>query len=208
MLHFRKLKHEQKVVACRWLARLPIGLCMVMSNKITISDHQKSFVFKQKGYLYNYLTRYLLERLTSACETAATREGMTGCSLKVVFSQRSGTNYQSMTEYLKLMRDGKEKMAPVRAINWRILDIDAIRVENHSRWAGLQIADIATSAFFAAVEPNAYGNYEPRYALELGRRLIRAGGVVLDSGVTPIPKLNKNPLDSEQRRFFEEIQKK
>jgi hypothetical protein len=136
------------------------------------------------------------------------KEEATSAFLKVIFSRRGGTNYQSMTEYLELMRDGREKLQPVRSINWRILDIDSIKVENHSKWAGLQIADIATSAFFAAVEPNAYGNYEPRYALELSRRLISANGSVLDCGITPIPKLGKNPLTPQQQRFFEDVKKK
>jgi hypothetical protein len=59
------------------------------------------------------------------------------------------------------MRDKKEVVRPVRSILWDVLDIDDIAVENHRKWAGLQIADCVTSAFFAAVEPNAYGNCEP-----------------------------------------------
>jgi uncharacterized protein DUF3800 len=205
-LHFRTLKHEQKVVACKTIAKRPLGLCMVMSNKSTIQSHPKAFVFKRKGYLYNYLTRFLLERLTSACAKASANSGAQSCQLKIVFSRRAGTNYQTMNEYLRLMRDGKEKIQPVRSIDWNVLDVDAIRVENHSKWAGLQIADVTTSAFFAAVEPNAYGNYEPRYAFELARRLISDGEGILNCGLTPIPQLNKNPIDADQKNFFTKIQ--
>ena len=68
-----------------------------------------------------------------------------------------------MLEYLKLMRDARELMRPVRSINWSVIDINNIAVENHSKWAGLQLSDCITSAFFSAVEPNTYGNYEHSY---------------------------------------------
>ena len=57
---------------------------------------------------------------------------MDSVTLKVVFSRRGGTDYHSMRDYLCLMRDGKEKVAPVRAIDWTVLDPDNIDVQNHS----------------------------------------------------------------------------
>ena len=38
-----------------------------------------------------------------------------------------------------------------------MFDPSNIVVENHSKRAGLQIADAVTSAYFLAVEPNYYG---------------------------------------------------
>lgn len=202
-LHFRNLKHEQKIVVCQELAKLPIGVCVVMSHKITIPGSKFEEVFKKKGYLYNYLVRWLLERVTAAC---ATRD--LSVSVRIVFSRRSGTDYNVMKDYLLLMRDGKEKIQPVRSIDWRVLDIDAIVVENHSKWAGLQIADCATSAFYWAVEPNVYGNYESRYAELLSGKVLRSGGSALNNGVTPVPSLEKCLPDQKQRQFFEAFLKK
>ncbi|MGO7636706.1 DUF3800 domain-containing protein [Rhizobium leguminosarum] len=65
-LHFRELKHDQRVHVCTILAGKPAGACIVASNKITLLTHPKRDVFKQKQHLYNYMTRFLLERLTSA----------------------------------------------------------------------------------------------------------------------------------------------
>jgi hypothetical protein len=77
-------------------------------------------------------------------------------------------------------------------------------VENHSKWAGLQIADCITSAFFNAVEPNLYGNYETTYAKILKPRLIKShSGAFLNCGVTPVPSLQKCGVDDFQRSFFE-----
>jgi hypothetical protein len=111
-------------------------------------------------------------------------------------------DYQSMKDYLKLMRDGKEKIKPVRSIDWNVLDIENISVENHSRIAGLQISDVFNSAVFQGLEPNLYGNTEPRYALELCPRFISHKGSIEGSGFTLIPPLGKNPLSDEQKRFI------
>lgn len=159
-IHFRNLKHDQKVFVCQKAGALPVRACVTFSNKTTISGTKWAPVFRKKGYLYNYLLRWLLERLTTAC--AVSGEGP--CTLKVVFSRRSGTDYAAMKNYLVLMRDGREMVKPIRLIRWDVLDVENIAVENHSKWTGLQVADVVGSAFLEAVEPNHFGNYETRYA--------------------------------------------
>lgn len=202
-LHFRDLRHDQKIVVCQELAKRPLGAALTFSHKVTIPGSRHESVLKKKGYLYNYLTRWLLERVTAACRKHA---GDDLCKLRIVFSRRSGTDYQTMREYLQLMRYGREVMRSRRSINWDVLDIDLIRVENHSKWAGLQFADCITSAFYSAVEPNRYGNYEHSYASILRPRLIKSNGVILDAGVTPVPRLD-DQLDETQRAFFESFAK-
>lgn len=201
-LHFRDLKHEQKIVVSQEIAKLPIGACLTLSHKANISGGKYEEIFKKKGYLYNFLIRWLLERVTSACF-----QRDNDCSVKIIFSRRGGTDYKTMKEYLELMRDGREVIKPVRSIKWKILDIDSIVVENHSRWAGLQIADCITSAFFAAVEPNLYGNYEPSYARILRNNLLREKGNALNFGLTVVPSIEKCEPDDEQLAFFNQFKK-
>ena len=205
-LHFRTLSHEQRVAACMRLAEKRIGICVVASNKETILDSGKLHVFKQKGYLYNYLVRYLLERVTDACQRAAATKQDTA-RLRVVFSRRGGTDYQIMHDYLCLMRDGREVKQPTRSINWDVLDPEDIRVENHSIRAGLQIADVLTSATCCAFEPNGFGFCEPRYALTLKRRYIRHNGQIMNCGITVLPPPHKNPLNDAHKQFLDDIEK-
>jgi hypothetical protein len=205
-LHFRELAHPQKIVACQEIAKLPVRACVVMSHKVTIPGSKWESVFKKKGYLYNYLIRWLLERVTTHCATAA---GKSPCTLKVIFSRRSGTNYLTMMDYLKLMRDGGEVMTPTRSINWNVLDVENIAVENHKKWAGLQIADCITSAFFSAFEANLYGNYETGYADLLRSKLIRdEKGHTLNCGLTGVPNLFKMKMDAPQEAFVRTFIKK
>jgi hypothetical protein len=203
-LHFRHFKHEQKIVVCQELAVLPIGFCTALSHKVTIPGSRHETAFKKPGYLYNYLVRWLLERVSKACHTKSYPEK---CKIKIVFSRRGGTNYQSMMEYFKLMRDGNEKIRPTRNIVWECIDIEQIHVEDHSKWAGLQFSDCFTSAFFSAVEPNLYGNYEPSYANILSRRLIKENGCALNAGLVVVPSRSKSSLDERQSAFFDSFAK-
>jgi len=205
-LHFRNLDHSQKIVVCQEMAELPIGISLAMSHKVTIPGSKWEKTFKQKNYLYNYLIRWLLERVSETCHRAANQHP---CSVRIVFSQRKSSDYQSMRDYLVLMRDGREQFRSPRSINWNVIDVDRIAVENHSKWAGLQLADCATSAFFNAVEPNRYGNYEPAYARLLGNKLLRSkAGNALDCGLCPVPSVHKSALDPAQTAFFLSFTKK
>lgn len=195
-LHFRDLNHDQKVVACQEIGGFPLGAAVMLSNKTTIPGSKYATLFKQKGYLYNLLVRWLLERVTSVCQRAARGEG---CRVRLVFSRRGGTDYHSVGEYFRLMRDGKELIPPPRSIVWDVLDVDDVVVEDHSKWAGLQIADCITSAFWTAVEPNIYGNHERAYAELLKPRLLHKGGSALGQGLTLVPSLdNARPTDAQR----------
>lgn len=207
-LHFRKLNHDQRVAVCKYLSEKPIGISVVASNKATILSSHSRDVFKRKGYLYNYLVRFLLERVTAECARTKTRRGVEGVTLKVVFSRRGGTNYYSMRDYLCLLRDGKERVAPVRSIDWTVLDPENIDVQNHSNRAGLQIADIITSATSSALEPNAFGNSEPRYALELAPRFCRLNSRIANRGLTILPRPADNPLTEDQKTFLQDLERR
>jgi Protein of unknown function (DUF3800) len=198
-LHFRELKHEQKIVVCQEMSKLPIGVCVTLSHKVTLPGSPWEATFKKKGYLYNYLLRWLLERITEVCR----RRGGVGASLNVVFSRRANTDYETMKEYFILTKEEREFMPQYRRIDWTLIDIENIAVENHSKWAGLQIADCVTSAFFLAVEPNVYGNYEHDYAKLLKDRLIKSSsGNYLDCGISPVPSWAKCQADAQQEEFF------
>jgi Protein of unknown function (DUF3800) len=207
-LHFRNLNHDQAVATCHHLATKPIGICVVASNKITLLDSEKLDVFKKPQHLYNYLVRFLLERVTTSVVKALKRGNLDKGRLHLVFSRRSNTDYKSMKEYLELMRDGKELFRPVRSVLWDVLDLNDLRVQNHANRAGLQIADVVTSATTRALEPNIYGYCESRYALSLKQRYIKHDGKIENCGLTIIPPRNKNPLTEEQKIFLDELEKR
>lgn len=199
-LHWRDFKHEQKVVVASELAKLPIGICIAASHKVTIPGSRYQDTFKQKGYLYNYLVRWQLERVIDAVQRASQEEQAV---LRIVFSRRGGTNYQTMAEYLEKLRDGMDVIKSPRQTNWSVLDVKNIRVENHSKSPGLQLADCVTSSFFSGLEPNAYGNTESRYGRILSPKLLRRNQDALDEGLTIVPSLGSGKCSEEQIQFIQ-----
>lgn len=197
-LHFINLSHDQRVAVSQEIAKLPISAAIALSHKVTIPGTKYAAVFKQPGYLYNYLVRWLLERVTADVKA---RPGGPH-RLRLVFSRRGGTDYTKMTNYLRLLRDDRQLYPTPGKIQWDVLNPNDLEVLNHSKRAGLQFADCITSAFYAAVEPNMFGNHEPRYANILRANVIRRRGNALNHGVTPVPHFDKCGASGEQRDFF------
>lgn len=203
-LHFRELDHNQRVHAVRVIARKPLGSIIVLSNKRTLVGHPGYKQFKQKNLLYKYLLRYALERISDACHRRHQRSPCGDGRAKIVFSRRGAMNYPEFMEYMIKLRDLQGERGGWHLIKWDSLDIEGLEAVDHSTRAGLQIADVITSAFFQAVEPNPYGQYEPRYAYELRNTVMRtAQGEYMNYGIKPVPNLSQMVLDEDQRRFFE-----
>ena len=185
---------------CQEISSLPIGVAVVLSNKATILGSQHEAKFKAKGYLYNYLVRWLLERFIAAAQRQARSDDVL---VKVNFSRRAGTDYQHMKDYLLKLRAGLDVVKSPRNTDWGRLDIKGTRVENHKKSPGLQIADCVASAFFNGFEPNLYGNTEPRYAQILAPRLLNAREDALGEGLTLVPNLAASACSLEQRALVE-----
>lgn len=95
-------------------------------------------------------------------------------------------------------------------IDWDVIDPERIDAKDHGSIAGLQLADVVTSAIHHAVEPDGFGNFEQSYAQALRGRLLRGpNGLIINFGITPIPPLHKKPpLTPEQLAFFQSFAKK
>lgn len=198
-LHFRDLHHEQKVVVSQEIASRDIRTCLRLWNKAGISGTPQEEALKSRGALYHHLVVGVLEGVTRFCRQEV---GESDARLKVVFSRRTGTSYDTMRRDLLRLRDGTTDGGHGSKIDWGLFDPKDIRVEVHSRLAGLQLADCITSAYFRAVEPNAYGNLEPGYADILDRKLIDFGGRTAGSGILALPAMDALCFSEEQKRFF------
>lgn len=201
-IHFRELGHEQKLFACQAISEMPIRASVVMSNKTTIPSHPRKDLFSDKNTLYWYLTKYLVERISHCCAQLRPKvsEG-NGCA-KIIFSKRGNMNYRDFQDYLHKIKIGNTKYPEQNNINWNIVDIDAIEALDHSKRAGLQIADCITSAFFTAVEPNFYGMTERRYADQLKRIVYNRNGRYIGHGLKYVPSLDKMELNKAQEDFL------
>lgn len=157
-LHFRDLRHEQRVPVARLIGGAPVRTVSVLVHKPSIREPE---VFQQEAYaLYRYATRLLLERVSWLCRDNQ-RTGQGDGRVEMVFSNRSAMSYDDLRNYLTMLKVGDAR-GDVQ-VDWEVVDPARIRAVNHDQLAGLQLADAVASGMFYAVHRNPYGEFEDRY---------------------------------------------
>lgn len=170
VLHFRELKHEQRVPLVRLIAGSPIRSVNIMVHKPSIRNPE---TFQQEAHkLYRYCTRLLLERVSWLCRDHA--NGGT-CAADLVFSNRSAMSYDDLRSYLSLLLKQSAVNTDI-SIHWPAISCENVRAVNHDKLAGLQVADAVASSMFFAANKTQYGEVEDRYYRILRKILFRKDG--------------------------------
>lgn len=184
-LHFVDLKHEQRVRYIRRVGRLPIRTVNVMIYKPLIREPEK---FQNTKYLlYRYATRMLLERISWLCRDTR-REGEGDGFAEIIFSNRSNMSYEEIRDYLRLLRRHHEADPQKIQIDPSVIDPERIRSVEHSKLAGLQIADAVASGIHFGVKVNRYGEAEPGYLPHLKKTFYRHKGELMGYGIKLWPE--------------------
>lgn len=183
-LHFVDLKHEQRVPYIRRVGELPIRTVNVLVYKPLIVEPE---TFQNTKYLlYRYATRLLLERVSWLCRDH--REPGEGDGFaEIVFSNRSNMSYDDIRDYLRLLirqHDGDPQRVQ---IDPTVIVPDRIRSVEHSKLAGLQVADAVASGLHFAVKVNRYGETETGYLPHLKKSLYRHQKTALGYGIKVWP---------------------
>ncbi|MEN9661755.1 MAG: Ralstonia phage RsoM1USA [Verrucomicrobiota bacterium] len=184
-LHFVDLKHEQRVPYIRRVGELPIRTVSIVIYKPLIAEPEK---FQNTKYLlYRYAIRLLAERISWLCrDNRRAGEGDGFC--EVIFSNRSNMSYEDVGSYLKLLlkqaTDNPEKVQ----IDRSVIDPEQIRSVEHSKLAGLQVADAVASGVHFALKVNRYGETEPAYLSHLQKVHYRHKGTLHGYGIKLWPE--------------------
>jgi Protein of unknown function (DUF3800) len=208
-LHFNKLLEFKKPLVCSALAKKDCKAFVVMSNKKNIEQYRNHRLDpSNKAWIYWFLARLLLERVTEYCHRQTPLERRGKDKLRIIFSRRGGLTYQDFADYLwKLywQRDTNELVLNYRQITWPMIDHDEIFVFDHSKFAGLQLADVVAGAFYQAVEQNrgAIVDCDPACA-KLLKPIIQFKGFgwYLGTGLKPMPSLHEMNLTDSQKQIF------
>ena len=177
-LHFRDLKHEQRVPYVKQITTAAVKTVSVLIYKPSIREPEK--FQSEKFLLYRYATRFLLERVSWLCRDSHTQGEGSG-KADIVFSNRSIMSYEDLTGYLQLLKTKSDPM-DVR-IDWNIIEPGNVSAVDHSKLAGLQVADAVASSLFYAVNVNRYGDVEDRYARLLLPLCYRHKGLAIGYGL-------------------------
>jgi hypothetical protein len=182
-LHFRDLKHEQRLPYVREIAAAKIRTISILIHKPSIDEPEK---FQSEKYLlYRYASRLLLERVSWLCRDDR-KEGAGNGEVEIIFSNRSQMSYDDLRSYLHTL---KSKSDPLDVtIDWSAINPDTVQAVNHDKLMGLQLADAVASSLFFAVNLNRYGDTEPRYQEILRPTFYRHKGTALGYGLKFWPK--------------------
>ena len=182
-LHFRDIKHEQRLPYVQAIAKADLRTVSVLVHKPSLKEPEK---FRERYRLYFYSVRYLLERVSWYCRDHRNpHDAGDGCA-ELVFSNRAEMSYTDMKDYLKLLRE-QTGFFDAR-VDWSVINPDLISAFTPGKRMGLQIADAVASSFFYAVQRSRHGFTEDRYARMLGGVVYHRQGQRLGYGVKFWPK--------------------
>jgi hypothetical protein len=174
-LHFRDLKHEQRLPYCDAITESRLRTIALLIHKPSLHTPE---AFRDDYRLYFYGVRYLLERVSWLCRDRRRRADPNDGSAEVVFSNRSSMSYDKLRNYLGIL-----KKDPSVRIDWNVIKSTQVVTQTAGKQMGLQIADAVASAYFKALERNTYGHVECRYVTMLAPRAYRHRGTCLGYGV-------------------------
>jgi hypothetical protein len=209
-LHFNKLTEFKKPLVCAQLAQKDCKCFVVMSNKKNIEKYKNARLDpSNRSWIYWFLARLLLERVTEYCEDHITLDRRGADKLRIIFSRRGGLMYADFNAYLtKLYWQSRLRSLTLgyKDIKWSVVDWEEIRVLDHKDRAGLQLADVIAGAFYQAVEMNRGEAKEcdPSCA-KLLKPLIaaRSNGWTIGYGLKPMPIPEAMSLVESQKALFE-----
>ena len=157
-LHFRDLKHEQRIPYVREIASAKLHTVSVLIHKPSIVDPER---FQAEKYLlYRFASQMLLERVSWLCRDRR-KQGVGNGEAEIIFSNRSRMSYEDLRIYLHSLKAKSDSLGV--AIDWSVINPDTVQAVNHDKLMGLQLADAVASSLYYAANVNRYGDTEPRY---------------------------------------------
>jgi len=207
-IHFSDLIPAKKKIACSTLAKKPCALFVVMSNKKNIKQYtNQKLSGKNKNWLYWWMMRLLLERVTDFCERHTPEDRIGQNKLRIIFSRRGGMIYKDFADYLlKLYWQSTADMLYIDQgdLRWSVIDFEEIYAQDHKSLAGLQLADVVAGSFYDAVEQKSKRGCTSEYAALLEPRIAAdSKGEKFGYGVFTRPDVWAMNLTEEQKPIFE-----
>ena len=92
-------------------------------------------------------------------------------------------SYEDIRTYLQLLLKQSESNPQQVQIDRTVIDPNRIRAVEHSKLAGLQVADAVASGFHFALKVNRYGETETGYLPHLKKTIYRHKGVAMGYGL-------------------------
>lgn len=209
-LHYRNLSETNQARVCRMLGRKPARIFVVASHKDSMRKHYNPRLGRANDKtFYNWCLRVLLERVAEWCYLRSASEGVNDCSARIVFSERGGHNYSELRDYLRKLEAQcltGNLVLTQKGIAPGVISNERLEVTQKDDIAGLQLADIAASAFF-----NAANSLAAKHQIDPARSLKQIlapnpkTGTAAGAGLTLLPFRNQSSIPDEDKLIFQDM---
>lgn len=203
ILHMKELKkQDHKLFVAKEVSEIPSRVISILSNKFSITNSKRKDLYDKKNTYYNYMARYLVERISACCSQLRARVPEGNGKVKIIFSKRGGLSYNDFKLYLEKLKSDKNC-----SINWNVIDIELIDAMPHNQRAGLQLADVAAYSFFKAVEKNQLNMVDCSFCRYFINNVYKRNDIALNNGVKIIPCFEELPEEEKPYEFYELFKK-
>ena len=204
-LHFKNLLPFKKLIACNEIAKTPCrGFC-VISNKINILNYRNKNLGPNKDWLYWWMTRLMLERVTQFCFTQAKNFQLFNPKIRIDFSRRRSNNYDEFKRYLGWLYAQSTAgglYIDTGDLEWSLYDPSEIHIVDAKNLIGLQLSDVIAGAVYNGLETGTK-QHSLEYISALQPIMAKnAQNRLFGFGVKSMPPVDKIILDENQRKFF------
>jgi len=191
-LHFLNFSHEKKRFIISQLAgQAGFKLCYVAFNKQKVPEDSH---LRKKRYLYNYCTRYLLERISWL---AADHDA----EAHLIFENRANTSYTELNKYITDLMGKKDvSIRPNVLKSWKNV--------GKSQSKNLQLADAITTSLYKALEKNQFSLTEHSYIESLRPFIYHKNGNYQAYGLKLFPDSLIHPELQGEYKWMELFTKK
>lgn len=211
-IHFQKLDKSKKIIACSELAGRPLRIFALLSHKRNMQGYRNLHAEKAKvnrtAWFYCWMSKLLLERVTAYCGWRSKHDYGEQRTIRFEFSDRGGVNINDIRNYYHYIGDQSRLgllFNDTFDLDWTVVDPDEMHIFPNKQRAGLQLADIAASAFFSGLEFSDDGTTNPEFAKLLLPRICRdRQRKIYGFGVKMMPVWVPNlpPGQSALREFY------
>ncbi|MEJ0092792.1 MAG: DUF3800 domain-containing protein [Methylocella sp.] len=179
-IHFQKLKDDKRMIASEELAKLNVRIFSVISHKQNMIGYRNARAEQAKinktTWFYCWLSRILLERITVYCGNRSKKDYGQPRFVKFEFSDRGGVKIEDIRDYYRYLHSQSRIGSLFHSafdLDWSVFEHDELYSYPNKMRAGLQLADIAASAFFAGLERAPDGTTRSEFAKQLLPRVCR-----------------------------------
>ncbi len=186
-IHWQKLKHPQRIVCVREIAKHPIYVISVGIWK------PKLIYMKNREQLYNTAIHYLVQRISWLVNEL---DGYT----KITFSDRSNLRGDVIRSFIaSILTAPNSQIRPV-------FNPDDIEIVKAAKQPMLQIADACAGAIANAFNSDNYSETHPHFMYEICKRLYRSkGGKLMGYGLKIFPDKEFADCQGKDFQFMEVI---